>query len=547
MQAQQQKSMPTPSGANASNTAGSQTKKAVQGADGFDAQSAMLAPGNVVTGGPELAAAQTRLNDLGFPCGKPDGLMGPKTRGAISGYQAKKGLTPTGALDPDTMGALQTEAPAGPAGKAASSEKKDTPATPSAGGGGAIIKKGPELKAAQEKLNKMTYSAGVPDGFMGPKTKTATSQFQGDKGLGTTGDIDTNTMTSIDEAVAAGFVAPANTSKGSAVPGAANKGDKAKAGPDQKEGLEEKKAEAKKHTPPDPATLAKKEAEFASEGQAALSAVQALNGPRLNGGGDTKGADVTGYPAWFTELQDYLINGSSWSETQEKAQNVLYRYAMFKTEADLGYVPAAVEFFFRYIGKSGGNNIAVTKAGYKGSEDLTGGSKSKNWCGGATSVAAVNGLKERGLRFKGGIEKWIQNRSGKASAGTYWCTKANGISLTPGDQVSYLGAHHNNNTGHRVTVIQDMGSSFTHVSGNAGGGGNGSVRIGESKREEVPAAFNPTEKKSEPRPKGDAVWVYSIQKTGDIFTELAKLDGVPASDPRYDSLLVELGLERTGK
>lgn len=546
MQAQQQQSAPAPGAPQKKNDdGGSQTKAAVAGVEGYDAQAAMLAPGGggkVVTAGPELAAAQTRLNDAGFACGKPDGIMGPKTKGATIGFQGSKGLAATGALDVDTMTALQSAAPAGK-GK---TEGGPAPVGGQSGGGaGAIITKGPELKSAQEKLNKMTYSAGVPDGFIGPKTRAATAMFQGDKGLSSTGDIDTRTMSTIDEAVTAGFVAPANANKSGGTAG--TKADHAKTGAEQKDGLEEKKAEAKKHTPPDPASLAKKEAEFASEGQAALSAVQALNGPRLNGGGDTKGMDVTGYPSWFTELQDYLINGSSWSETHEKAQNVLYRYAMFKTEADLGFVPAAIEYFFRYIGKSGGNNIAVTKAGYKGSEDLTGGSQSKNWCGGATSLAAVNSLKERGLRFKGGIEAWINSRGNKAKAGTYWCTRANGVALSPGDQVSYLGSNHNNNTGHRVTVIQDLGSSFTHASGNAGGGGNGSVRIGVSKREEVPAAFSPTAKKSEPRPKGDAVWVYSIQKTGDIFGELAKLDGVPASDPRYDGLLVELGLERTGK
>jgi len=555
MQAQQtQKSTSSPSSSSKAGpeSGASQTRKAVQGADGFEAQSAMLAPGGasgggkVVTGGPELAAAQTRLNDLKFPCGKPDGIMGPKTKSATSDFQGAKGLAATGALDVDTMGALQTAAPAG-VGKEASTGK--APAEPVAGGGGAttIITKGPELKAAQEKLNKMGYSAGVPDGFMGPKTRNATSSFQGDKGLGKSGDIDTQTMVAIDGAVAEGFVAPSNANKGAAVPGAAGKGDQAKSGAEQKDGLEEKKTEAKKHTPPDPATVAKKDSEFASEGQAALSAVKALNGPRIGGGGDTKGTDVTGYPAWFTELQDYLINGSSWSETHEKAQNVLYRYAMWKTECDLGYVPGAIEFFFRYIGKSGGNNIAATKGGFKGSEDLTGGSKSKNWCGGATSQAAVGALKERGLRFAGGIEAWIKSRNKKATAGTHWHTACNGVALTPGDQVSYTGAHHNNNTGHRVTVLQDLGSSFTHTSGNAGGGGNGSVRIGVSKREEVPPAFNPGDKKTEPRPKGDGVWVYSIQKVGDVFAELAKLDGIPPSDPRYDGLLVELGLQRTGK
>lgn len=550
MQAQQTQKPGSPmSPAGNTSESGSQTKKAVQGADGFEAQSAALSPdgagGKVVTGGPELKQAQTRLNLHGFPAGTPDGIMGPKTKGATSSFQASKGLGGEGNVTQETMTALEAPPPAKKGGE--SGGGKGGPEAPAPLKQGEIVTKGPALKAAQEKLNKMGYAAGTPDGFIGPKTRGATKEFQGHKQLSATGDLDPDTLKTVDEAVSQGFVAPTAAKSGGAPGGVSDKAKGEKADGGQKEGLEEKKAEAKKHTPPDPATVAKKETEFASEGASALAAVQALNGPRIQGGGDTKGMDVTGYPAWFTELQDYLINGSSWSETHEKAQNVLYRYAMFKTECDLGYVPAAVEFFFRYIGKSGGNNIAVTKAGYKGSEDLTGGSKSKNWCGGATSMAAEKALKERGLRFKGGIEKWVNSRSGKSKAGSYWCTKANGVALTPGDQVSYLGAHHNNNTGHRVTVIQDLGGSFTHVSGNAGGGGNGSVRIGVSKREDVPAAFAPTEKKSEPRPKGDAVWVYSIQKAGDIFSELAKLDGVPASDPRYDGLLGELGLERTGK
>lgn len=553
MQAQQQQPAPAPSAPQKkSDTGGSQTKAAVAGAEGYDAQAAMLAPGGagggkIVTAGPELAAAQTRLNDAGFPCGKPDGIMGPKTKGATVGFQGAKGLPATGALDVDTMTALQSAAPAGK-GK---TEGGPAPVGGQTGGGaGAIITKGPELKAAQEKLNKMGYAAGVPDGFIGPKTRGATSEFQGDKGLGKSGDIDTTTMTTIDDAVASGFVAPSAAKKPGG-PAPADKGAEKKGKDDPKGGLEEKKEEAKKKEPLDPATVAKRESEFSSEGQAALAAVKGVGGARLGGGGDTAGKAVDGYPDWFTELQDWLINSAEWTETHERGQNVLYRYAMFKTEASLGYVPGNVEFFFRYIGRSSGNTNSAVKKGMKGAEDLGGFTGGKNWCFQATTGAAEKALAERGLKFKGGIEAWVASRSvnkATAKAGKFWSHMCNDVELGPGDSVSYLGAHHNNNSGHQVTVLESLGGgAFTHVSGNAGGGGSGSVRLGVSKRENVPTWWAPSQQKKDPRPKGDGVWVYSIQKVGDVFAELSKLDGVHASDPRFDTLLTELGLQRLKK
>ena len=88
--------------------------------------------------------------------------------------------------------------------------------------------------------------------------------------------------------------------------------------------------------------------------------------------------------------------------------------------------------------------------------------------------------------------------------------------------------------------------SYYDVSGNAGGGGSGSVRIGTSKRSDCPSSFSPEKGMSQARPKptDDTVWVYSLQHVGDVFAELHKLDGIPASDPAYDGLLRELQLER---
>ena len=41
---------------------------------------------------------QTALNFFGYPVGTPDGAIGPKSRNAISGYQATLGYPPTGQL-----------------------------------------------------------------------------------------------------------------------------------------------------------------------------------------------------------------------------------------------------------------------------------------------------------------------------------------------------------------------------------------------------------------------------------------------------------------
>ncbi len=449
-----------------------------------------------VTGGPDLQAVQEKLNKLGFDCGKPDGITGPKTRAAIKAFQESKGLGADGICGDKTLAALDAAVGGGGGGAPAPAGGGGAPAP--AGGGGAPAPAGGGAPAPKEGSAGGTTTTTTP----GPETKAGEKGEQG-------------------------------------TPGAKGGG--------QTEGLDKKKEESKKHTPPSPEEVSKKEGEFASEGKTALGTVQAAGGPRLGSGGDTVGASVEGYPSWFGELQDYLVNSGTWTDAHEQAQNVLYRYAMWKTECNLGYVPASVEFFFRYIGKSDGNNASAKKAGKKGAEDLGGYGNSKNWCAQATTMAAEKALKERGLKFRGGIAAWIQGSFGKAQGGSYWCTKCNGVDLGAGDSVSYLGKNHNNTTGHRVTVLENLGGGvFTHVSGNAGGGGSGSVRIGTSKRSDVPKGWSPDAgmKQANPKPTDDSVWVYSLQKTGDVFAELAKLDGVAPTDPKYDALLQELRLSR---
>ncbi len=50
------------------------------------------------------------------------------------------------------------------------------------------------LRDAQTILNRLGYDAGTPDGQMGPRTRSAISQFQGERGIPVTGRLDATTQ-----------------------------------------------------------------------------------------------------------------------------------------------------------------------------------------------------------------------------------------------------------------------------------------------------------------------------------------------------------------
>lgn len=54
----------------------------------------------------KISGVQSRLNNLGFNCGRIDGVMNPETKEALQAFQVTVGLPPTGELDAATKAKL---------------------------------------------------------------------------------------------------------------------------------------------------------------------------------------------------------------------------------------------------------------------------------------------------------------------------------------------------------------------------------------------------------------------------------------------------------
>jgi N-acetylmuramoyl-L-alanine amidase len=57
--------------------------------------------------GDDIAELQNALNQLGFDCGRPDGIFGPATMRALEDFQRNGGLTPDGVCGPHTIRTLE--------------------------------------------------------------------------------------------------------------------------------------------------------------------------------------------------------------------------------------------------------------------------------------------------------------------------------------------------------------------------------------------------------------------------------------------------------
>jgi TPR repeat protein len=77
--------------------------------------------GDAILDLPTVRFAQVALADLGFPSGPVDGQIGPRTRQALSAYQAKAGLTTDGVLNATILERLKSDRQPGSSAVARSS------------------------------------------------------------------------------------------------------------------------------------------------------------------------------------------------------------------------------------------------------------------------------------------------------------------------------------------------------------------------------------------------------------------------------------------
>src|SRR5271166_1912634 len=78
----------------------------------------------------EIMRAQQVLDQKRFQVGKADGIMGPRTKQALSKFQQKQGLQQTGQLDGATLSALGiSQQPASTTGQGGKAQKSKTGAS----------------------------------------------------------------------------------------------------------------------------------------------------------------------------------------------------------------------------------------------------------------------------------------------------------------------------------------------------------------------------------------------------------------------------------
>jgi peptidoglycan hydrolase-like protein with peptidoglycan-binding domain len=135
----------------------------------------------VATSSTEIRNAQRDLKTHGFNTGPVDGIMGPKTKGAIERFQAKKGLPQTGELDSETMKQLSAKAEPKSVTKSAENLGGDTKQA------GKDVSKGHPVEAGK------TFGSGAANmgKSVGHKTESGVDKgldVVGKKIYGTTGD-----------------------------------------------------------------------------------------------------------------------------------------------------------------------------------------------------------------------------------------------------------------------------------------------------------------------------------------------------------------------
>jgi hypothetical protein len=237
---------------------------------------------------------------------------------------------------------------------------------------------------------------------------------------------------------------------------------------------------------------ATKDAEFAARAKAAGDAMDAAGhtaGKALRGTGTAPATTAGGtLPQWFRQLQFKLSMVTTWAKEEEAAQQVLDDYMTYYMEAWHGDLPPSLRYLFQYAGRSSINQQSAAKGGFGSVGKFGGGINAQgkpnpNWCTQTSSTAIIAALHDMGYApTTAKVEQFLNNIAFQKVGGVPNSVSggaAYSAPLYPGDQVMYLfdGCQYG---GHTVTVVDDVGDSFLHISGNTGDAI--AVGIGEAQR-----------------------------------------------------------------
>ncbi|HHW71541.1 MAG TPA: peptidoglycan-binding protein, partial [Clostridiales bacterium] len=126
--------------------------------------------------GSQVKELQNKLNELGYNCGKADGIFGSRTQKAVKDFQRANGLSVDGIVGPKTLAALYD-------GKTSSNATSPSKPTSSSNSSASITStlrrgsRGSQVVALQKRLNELGYNCGKADGIFGANTESAVKKF----------------------------------------------------------------------------------------------------------------------------------------------------------------------------------------------------------------------------------------------------------------------------------------------------------------------------------------------------------------------------------
>lgn len=143
--------------------------------------------------GDVISDMQRRLQTAGYLKGEIDGVYGQDTVHAVQAFQKNHGFPISGAIDEMTYSALEAVE-----GK---DSAKQAPAKPSHSSNNYVVgDTGSAVESIQRKLKRLDYLDGVADGIYGGQTAMAVRAFQKDEGLSVTGEVDHQTLVTLNAA-----------------------------------------------------------------------------------------------------------------------------------------------------------------------------------------------------------------------------------------------------------------------------------------------------------------------------------------------------------